>query len=240
MKIGRLKAFTLIELMIVIVIIAILASLLYPILTKGKARAQGSKCVSNLRQIAQACRLYTQDWDGAPVPMYVALATDAQGNWIQKRWWPYLLLTYTEEQKVLECPSFGAHPSYYEPPDPNAVDAYYAQTGYGMNWYYLSTWYPNYPAFDGGPWLFITESEIRAPSKKIYFCDSQDAMAGPNPSPPSDAYAPVTYLQWIGGAWPMWAPHDGRMNALFYDGHVEALQPSLIPEDRWNPFQLAF
>lgn len=242
MKQPRSKGFTLVELMVVIVIIAILASLLYPIFAKSKRSAFRAKCISNLSQIGAACSLYSQDWNGKPVPMYIAEATDANGNWMRKRWWPYLLLRYTEEQKVLECPSFGVSPTYYEEPDPNTLvlNAYYARTGYGMNWYYLSTWFSNYPTSDGGPWLFTTESQIKAPSKKIYICDSQDAMAGPNPSPPPDRYNPVTWQEWMSGAWPYWAPHEGKQATLFYDGHVEVLDPSLIQESAWNPFLLTF
>ncbi len=55
------RAFTLLELLVVVAIIAILAAFLLPVLHRSKQKAQSISCVSNLRQLGMAVRLYADE-----------------------------------------------------------------------------------------------------------------------------------------------------------------------------------
>lgn len=58
------RGFTLIELLVVIVIIAILAAIIFPVLTRAKSRASMATCSSNMKQWAFAMQSYCDQWDG--------------------------------------------------------------------------------------------------------------------------------------------------------------------------------
>ena len=77
---GKGAAFTLVELLTVIAIIAVLAAILFPVFASARAKARQTACLSNLKQVGLAVQMYAQDYDG--IFPYALDASDVQVTWI--------------------------------------------------------------------------------------------------------------------------------------------------------------
>jgi prepilin-type processing-associated H-X9-DG protein len=106
----RMAAFTLVELLVVVGIIALLASLLLPALRRARESANRAVCGSNLRQMGFAFVAYTNDNRGW-FPFHAEIGRPRSEDWI---WWQAnrdvkrsAIARYlgSFDTKVLHCPS---------------------------------------------------------------------------------------------------------------------------------------
>lgn len=75
---SRRNGFSLIELLTVIAIIAILAAIIFPVMSTVRDRARQSECMTNLHQIAMAAQMFKQDNRKFP-DVLGAIAVDSNG-----------------------------------------------------------------------------------------------------------------------------------------------------------------
>jgi prepilin-type N-terminal cleavage/methylation domain-containing protein len=108
------RAFTLVELLVVIGIIAVLISILLPALAKARAAGESTKCMSNMKQIAMANQIYRNDNKDYFVPFcrdfsmlggYVGAGFGPFGPTPEPTRWFQYLEKYTRTYEVFNCPT---------------------------------------------------------------------------------------------------------------------------------------
>lgn len=134
------QGFTLIELLVVIAVIALLAALLLPSLSRVKEAAHATVCKSNLRQLAIGLQLYVRDF--AAYPLEVSPAADrfwkddlepyAGGKWPSDNFPPGIGRPQPRSG-IFACPSYALLPGVYR----DSGLGRYPWGSYGYNCYGL-------------------------------------------------------------------------------------------------------
>ncbi|MDR3708161.1 MAG: DUF1559 domain-containing protein [Capsulimonadaceae bacterium] len=239
-------AFTLIELLIVIAIIAILAAILFPVFATAREKARQATCASNLKQLGIAWVQYVQDYDECP-------PESSQNN--GGCGWAGRLYPYVKSLGVYICPDDTT-------PQPGQPGAPLADTRFQV----ISYAYNQILNRSQGSGPLLPVNQYTAPQNTVVMFEQRGGVApfmgfvhnaagidpGDNTSPAgmgspgaylngnSAGYAtgPMAGRAFSGTAcnviWPTCnAPHSGLANFLAADGHVKALNGNQV--STYNP-----
>lgn len=207
-------AFTLIELLVVIAIIAILAALLLPVLTRAKESARATQCLSQMRQLGLAVRLYTdENADEFPRSQHSAFAS---GQWP----WERSLAPYLGVNADRWTNLFAG--VYHCPTDKRS-----APWSYGLNVYFELGPDDDY---EGKPATWRRAAQIAYPAATVMFAENNSSA---DHIMPNFWVTPADAVDWAAHR------HQRRANYTFVDGHTTRLPFQRVyspPQvDLWNP-----
>lgn len=210
------RAFTLVELLVVISIVGLLSALAFPAFKGAYTKARSDVCVNNLRQLSVAINLYTADNDGRLPASYVVGSNGADNNW-----W-YNVNPYTNAKRMTaswDSIRLRSMEPPYHCPETTGTEAglqFNAWVSYKMSMKFrltyagsalnVTTGMPRVRVSDHSKIILLTEGRV-TPEFSEYTTTS--AATG------------VRY------------PHAGKLNGLFMDGHIETFRQEDL-KARWS------
>jgi prepilin-type N-terminal cleavage/methylation domain-containing protein/prepilin-type processing-associated H-X9-DG protein len=227
-EINRRNGFTLIELLVVIAIIALLASLLLPVLAVTKAKAHSAQCINNLRQHGVALAQWLADRHTYPLAYSDPIFEKTEERYV---FWQRALFTADtldseEKGSIANCPAVSKpkeFPDHKGHPD-------YGYNAWGLNGPgkrpllgiggHGPIMIPDGDTMRGDYSPPVRESEVLNPSD---FLAIADAFIGWNSTieDDKDIVGRTSSATDVYGSSAR-APrrHNGRVNILYADGHV--------------------
>ncbi len=219
------RAFTLVELLVVMAITALLLSIMLPSLAAARERARASLCASNVRQLLLANYMYGSDNNDRACPGAARFlenlhrwhgTRDTSSSAFDPARGP-LVRYLGPEGAIRRCPTFGGYVT-----DPNQAFEL-GNGGYGYNNAFIGTLLR---PLGGGHYAVksdetgVSWSRVRNPAETLVFADS--------------AFAPTDLIEYS-FAEPRYMPtngfradpsihfrHRARANVAWADGHVDA------------------
>lgn len=175
------KAFTLVELLVVIGIIALLISILLPTLGKARTSAKSVMSLSNLRQVGIGLAQYRVENRGLyPVASYASVAGRPRFRWADA------IYSYMKSTEVYMSPQLSddnrsrMNKPFHHTCDPAANPGIIAGKtiywgGYGYNWQYLGN-----GRTTGGVDVFVAKegAQIRKSAQTIAVADTHGSKNG--------------------------------------------------------------
>lgn len=224
------SGFTLVELLVVVGIIALLISILLPVLGKARSAAQSAVCLSNLHQLGLATAMYVDEHRG-----YLPYPTSTEGE--EMLWFnvldPYLVKAADPSRsgvaggrtyaRFKQCPIYDTFSS-----DKDATGAQ------GTTREYSRTYKMNSMLRHNDPYSQAKITEAKDPANFVYIGDgvSMDTT-GDIPT------------QWENGQFSMEVNdstqanpalrHSGGANILFVDGHAQNVKLKTITKHFRSP-----
>lgn len=221
----RANAFTLVELLVVIGIIAVLIAILLPTLSKARYQARLTVCASNLKQLAQAENIYANENRGCFLRADTTAGSGFNAWDIPNEMYTALREQMGLPQQVLFCPD--------SPED--LLESIWS--GYSSNFKILgySWWTPRRmggtlipPTLSSQPSLVINDPASAGParlgeriSNETPIITDSVITVGGLPWPTADPAAPIWSTH-------RWAGRPDVQNQAFADGHVERRQVSTL------------
>ncbi len=211
-------AFTLVELLVVVAIIAILMAMLTPALNKAREAATATVCLANQHQSSLALMQYASDYRGK-----VVIGGLRQPGW--KRYtWVSFISDRLDDVESARCPKMGGKGWYGMVSQQAKANKRWGNPA-AVEW---APW-PIPPRTDTsatGLWT-VRLSQLQHASDYALIMDSarQDGVGGDlKRIPPQHGGAWLVHpgMHWTGGQTDgLWMAHPNNINGLFADGHAE-------------------
>lgn len=256
------RAFTLVELLVVLAVVAILMAIVLPVFGQARKKAQAVACLSNCRQAGLALAQYIQDYDGVTptIDKQVFIGIDGTSNAYNN--WYNLLMPYTKNWYVFICPNdprtFSATTTANDDSNhlPSGNDPYDCwddlnPTGHCIGYGYNDGW-----VTDGGFGLLQMQttdnnlpkrnvlragrnvSEIASPAQMVAFGDNATKKDGSIGCDAAVKWAvaggPITGFPNSVLTSTSQLRHDQLLNFVFVDGHVHAIRMVIANCSSWN------